>query len=140
MSPEGNQARVGASSDPVILEELLTLMAHPLTRREREDVLPLLVQGMSSQEIAQELCIQADSVKAHVSNVIKKLGVTDKGKAAYLGMLLGLVALDPDDTPAAITKLRERIARDAALHERRAEAARVRGMAQRARKLLEDQQ
>jgi LuxR family transcriptional regulator, maltose regulon positive regulatory protein len=49
----------------------------PLTRREQE-VLRLLAEGASNQEIAAELVISLATVKKHVSNLLGKLGVESR--------------------------------------------------------------
>ncbi len=52
-----------------------------LTNRERE-VLMLISQGKSNQEIADELFITLKTVKTHVSNILSKLEVEDRTQAA----------------------------------------------------------
>ena len=52
-----------------------------LTPRERE-VLALLRLGLTNQEIAERLGISADGAKYHVSEIISKLGVSDRYEAA----------------------------------------------------------
>jgi len=52
----------------------------PLTSREQE-VLRLLVDGASNQEIATQLVISLATVKKHVSNVLGKLGVESRIQA-----------------------------------------------------------
>ena len=52
-----------------------------LTARER-DVLHLLAQGKSNDEIADELVIVIKTVEKHVSNVLGKLGVKNRTEAA----------------------------------------------------------
>lgn len=52
-----------------------------LTPRELE-VLKLIGQGRSNQEIADELIIGIKTVKTHVSNILSKLGVEDRTQAA----------------------------------------------------------
>jgi DNA-binding NarL/FixJ family response regulator len=54
-----------------------------LTERER-DVLEMLVEGSSSGEIAQRLGISAVTVRRHVSEVVRKLEVADRGAAVEL--------------------------------------------------------
>jgi NarL family two-component system response regulator LiaR len=54
---------------------------HELTPRELE-VLILIAQGKTNQEIADELFIGIKTVKTHVSNVLSKLGVEDRTRAA----------------------------------------------------------
>lgn len=52
-----------------------------LTPRELE-VLKLIGQGKSNQEIADELIIGIKTVKTHVSNILSKLSVEDRTQAA----------------------------------------------------------
>ncbi|NGQ97400.1 response regulator transcription factor [Brevibacillus sp. SYP-B805] len=52
-----------------------------LTPRELE-VLKLIGQGKSNQEIADELIIGIKTVKTHVSNILAKLNVEDRTQAA----------------------------------------------------------
>ena len=55
----------------------LPLQRDLLTRRERQ-VLTLLNKGMSRKEIAEELSIAYNTVKAHISHIYEKLGVDNK--------------------------------------------------------------
>ena len=61
-----------------------------LTNRERE-VLDLIAQGKSNQEIAEILFITLKTVKTHVSNILAKLGVEDRTQAAIYAFRHGLV-------------------------------------------------
>ena len=54
-----------------------------LTEREI-DVLRLLAQGLSNQEIAQNLHISTTTVRSHVSNIMMKLGVSNRTQAALV--------------------------------------------------------
>jgi DNA-binding NarL/FixJ family response regulator len=49
-----------------------------LTNRER-DVLRLLLKNLSNPEIARELSIEVTTVKTHVSNILSKLGLRNRG-------------------------------------------------------------
>lgn len=51
-----------------------------LTERERE-ILLLIAEGKSNQEIADELFIALKTVKTHVSNILNKLNVSDRTQA-----------------------------------------------------------
>lgn len=61
-----------------------------LTKREYE-VLKLVVDGKSNNEIAQELTISEHTAKAHVCNIIQKLVVDDRTQAAVKALKEGLV-------------------------------------------------
>ncbi len=58
-----------------------------LTARERE-ILTLIGQGLSNQEIAKRLTIEVGTVKNHVHRILHKLNVADRQAAAtYLDLL-----------------------------------------------------
>lgn len=61
-----------------------------LTQREYE-VLKLLVDGKSNNDIAQTLCISEHTAKAHVCNIIQKLLVDDRTQAAVKAIKEGIV-------------------------------------------------
>ncbi|MFC7619683.1 AAA family ATPase [Microlunatus sp. GCM10028923] len=54
-----------------------------LTPRERE-VLTLVAKGRTNGEIARELVISTKTASVHVSNILTKFGVTNRGEAAAL--------------------------------------------------------
>lgn len=60
-----------------------------LTEREME-VLRLIAQGKSNQELADELFIGVKTVKFHVTNILAKLGVEDRTQAAIYAHKHGL--------------------------------------------------
>ncbi len=62
-----------------------------LTRRERE-VLALMVKGLNNPEIADRMCVSRSTVKVHVSNVLSKLGVTNRAEAISFALQHRLVA------------------------------------------------
>ena len=62
-----------------------------LTPRERE-ILTLMAQGMSNQEIADDLVVSATTVKTHVGNVLAKLDVRDRVQAVVVAYETGLMA------------------------------------------------
>ncbi len=61
-----------------------------LTKRERE-VLKLLGEAKTNQQIAEELFIGVKTVKTHVSNILAKLGLEDRTQAAVYAVKNGLV-------------------------------------------------
>lgn len=62
----------------------------PLSARELE-VLRLIVDGLSNQEIAEKLIISLATAKTHVRNILNKLAVDDRTQAAVHAMRRGLV-------------------------------------------------
>ncbi len=64
----------------------------PLTSREME-VLRLLAQGLTNQQLALELGISGHTAKFHVGAVLAKLGAQSRAEAVALGYRLGLVAV-----------------------------------------------
>ncbi|TLS38875.1 response regulator [Pseudalkalibacillus caeni] len=74
--------------EPKVAQKMMTQFRKPqrslhddLTRRERE-VLVLVGQGKTNQQIADELYIGLKTVKTHVSNILAKLEVSDRTQAA----------------------------------------------------------
>ncbi len=41
---------------------------------------------MCNKAIAEKLCIEIDTVKAHVTSIMKKFGVTNRTEAAYFAI------------------------------------------------------
>jgi two-component system, NarL family, response regulator LiaR len=66
--------------------------APQLTDRERE-VIHLVVQGRSNREIADVLMISEKTAKAHISNILGKLGVEDRTQMAVYAIKYGLANL-----------------------------------------------
>jgi NarL family two-component system response regulator LiaR len=61
-----------------------------LTERELE-VLNLLTAGLSNPEIAEQLTITRSTAKAHVSNILSKLGVSNRAEAISVALKHHLV-------------------------------------------------
>jgi DNA-binding NarL/FixJ family response regulator len=78
-----------------------SLIAKSLSAREgsgeqlsdRElDVLRLLARGHGNKEIARELFISESTVKFHVHNICKKMGVTKRAQVVHVATAAGLLA------------------------------------------------
>lgn len=67
----------------------------PLTKREAE-VLLLVAQGLSNQDIARKLHISDPTVRSHVSNIMSKLHLATRIQAALYALREGLVSLDAE--------------------------------------------
>ncbi|MEH2160507.1 MAG: response regulator transcription factor [Nostoc sp.] len=78
---------------PEVGAKLLQRMINPeLSGRELE-VLRLMAQGMSNQEIGAALSIGESTVKSHVNRILSKLGVSDRTQAVIVAVKRGLVSL-----------------------------------------------
>jgi len=65
----------------------------PLTERE-VDVLRLVSQGLSNEEIGERLFIAERTVRTHVSNILGKLHLANRTQAALYALREGLATLD----------------------------------------------
>jgi two-component system, NarL family, response regulator LiaR len=63
---------------------------YDLTSRERE-VLTLVVEGLNNPEIAERLNVSYSTARAHVSNILFKLGVSNRAEAITLALRCKLV-------------------------------------------------
>lgn len=64
----------------------------PLSEREFE-VMQLVAQGLSNQEIGNKLFISAGTVKRHISNIYQKLDVHSRVQAIELARKFGLISI-----------------------------------------------
>lgn len=69
------------------------LSFQPLSKREMQ-VLLCVTSGMSNKEIAQDLNISHQTVKNHVTAILRKLGVDDRTQAAVFAIKQGWVNLN----------------------------------------------
>jgi NarL family two-component system response regulator LiaR len=82
LAPEATQALIRARTTPQKL-------GYDLSAREKE-VLALLVEGLTNDEIAERLVISRGTVRHHVSACITKLGASNRTHAAALAVEHGL--------------------------------------------------
>jgi LuxR family maltose regulon positive regulatory protein len=67
-------------------------LLEPLTRREQE-VLRLIAEGASNQDIAEALVIALGTVKKHITTIFAKVGVTSRTQLLARARDLGLIQL-----------------------------------------------
>ena len=79
-----------SSTQAVPLDEMT--LEH-LTPRERE-VVGLVGQGMSNEEIAEELFLSPLTAKTHVSRAMTKLHARDRAQLVVLALKTGLTQVD----------------------------------------------
>ena len=94
-----------SSLHPTIARKLIAELSEPpadqpptddvLTGREVE-VLKLVAQGYSNQEIADQLVINSRTVGKHVSNILVKLHLANRTQAALYALREGLASLDQE--------------------------------------------
>jgi two-component system, NarL family, response regulator LiaR len=95
-------ARGESLLDPRLAARLVREVREVATRRgpldslsPREvEVLGVLARGRSNRQIARNLSISEETVKAHVSSILAKLQLADRTQAAIVGLQQGLVPLD----------------------------------------------
>jgi NarL family two-component system response regulator LiaR len=83
LSPEAAQVLIKNVNEPVDKQP-------DMTGREKE-ILALMVEGLSNNEIAERLIVSQSTVKFHVSNILSKLGVTGRTEAVALAIKHHLV-------------------------------------------------
>lgn len=74
-------------------DEEAVLLARQLTPRELE-VLSLLVEGMSSKDIARTLSISTNTVRTHIENILTKLQVRSRLEAVAFAVRHRIVSID----------------------------------------------
>ncbi len=84
LAPEATKALIRIKTGPL-------KPGGDLSRRELE-VLALIVEGLSNEEIAERLMISPATARHHVSACIQKLGVANRAQAAVLAVKQGLVS------------------------------------------------
>jgi len=72
-------------------DELSTLLV-PLSPREME-ILQFIAQGKSNKEIAYDLGISRQTVKNHMTSILRKLAVNDRTQAAIYALRRGWIRL-----------------------------------------------
>ena len=84
LAPEAIQALIQIELTPQIHEEDVA-EAFELTPREQE-VLALMIEGLTNPEIAERLVVSRSTAKAHVSNILSKMGVSNRAEAIAMAL------------------------------------------------------
>lgn len=93
------------SLQPSIARKVLREISHPphgaptpepLTEREME-VLRMVAQGFSNQDIASHLIITEATVRTHVSNVLSKLQLANRVQATLYALRTGITHLEDEE-------------------------------------------
>lgn len=82
------------------IDEVSSAVFSPLTPREVE-ILDCVAQGNSNKEIARQLNISDQTVKNHITSILRKLAVNDRTQAVIYALRHGWIKLsdDNDSTP-----------------------------------------
>jgi len=84
LAPEATKALIRIKTGPM-------KPGSDLSQREQE-VLSLMVEGLSNEEIAERLVISPATARHHVSACIQKLGASNRAQASAMAVKLGLVS------------------------------------------------
>lgn len=76
---------------PALASKLASRLSRPELTARQDEVLHLIADGMSNQEIADRLQIVEGTVKAHVKVILAKLGARDRTQAISVALQRGLV-------------------------------------------------
>lgn len=76
-----------------VARKLVERMNNPVLSERELEVLCLMAQGFSNQDIGTALNIGESTVKSHVTRVLSKLGVNDRTQAVIVAVKRGLVNL-----------------------------------------------
>jgi two-component system, NarL family, response regulator len=79
---------------PKVAQILSEHLSDELLTPSEQNILELIVAGLSSREIADKLFISDNTVKTHLKNIFGKLGVNDRASAVTVALRRGLVSLD----------------------------------------------
>ncbi len=86
------QSRLSPDAANVLIQDIREPKKETFDLTEREgEIMKLMVEGLSNNDIAERLVISHSTVKFHVSNVLSKLGVTTRTEAVAFALKNNLV-------------------------------------------------
>jgi DNA-binding NarL/FixJ family response regulator len=80
--------------DRILLSPRATAQLPQLSPREKE-IMHLMAEGMTAEQIANQLSVSVETVRTHVRNVIRKLQARNRVHAIALALERGEIALGP---------------------------------------------
>lgn len=80
-------------------DEQSGMLFAPLTSREIE-ILDCIARGLSNKEIASELSISSQTVKNHITSILRKLQVNDRTMAVMYAIQKGWIKMGYDESPS----------------------------------------
>lgn len=100
--------RTAARGDTALTPELATSMLEefrrlargdqrapgPVLTKREEEVLQLIADGLSTQEVAERLYISVKTVKNHLASIYDKLDASDRTQAVIQAVKLGIIRLE----------------------------------------------
>ena len=88
-----NRSESPMSAPPDVLRSLAGRSADDTLTSREVGVLELVGQGLSNRDIAAALGIAHETVKVHVKNILRKLGVTNRTAAVMTALKRGILHL-----------------------------------------------
>jgi two-component system response regulator DegU len=68
----------------------------PLITKREEEVLQLIADGLSTQEVAERLYISLKTVKNHLASIYQKLDSRDRTQAVVRAVRMGIIRIEPE--------------------------------------------
>ena len=83
--------------------KVMETLAAPLTPREKE-ILSYIANGQSNKQIAHNLHISVQTIKNHVTSILRKLNANDRTHAVVMAMRHGWIS--PEEVPTTLSEER----------------------------------
>ncbi|MDQ7092851.1 response regulator transcription factor [Desulfosporosinus sp. PR] len=83
-----------ASTFPPMVKKQANLTSPAGLTFQETKILSFIVSGLSNKDIAFKLCISQSTVKTHVANIFKKLGLVNRTEASIYAVKNGLISGD----------------------------------------------
>ncbi len=93
--PEGYEAEPPGGARPSTRQEAISRLA--LLTRQQSRILQLICEGKLNKQIAWDLTIAETTVKAHVTAIMRKLGVQSRTQAVLMAKATDFTSLMPED-------------------------------------------